>query len=234
MAKKITSTTRTYIYIVPLILLLGLGVLSRTARKVTPADVEAPGCTAYDLSGQVNPLATTGIYDNQTIEIPSSSTELATAITDAVLGMATPSDRWIEVDLSEQKLRAWNGTELYVETSISTGLPGTPTPTGEFHVWMKIRATRMKGGEGRYYYNLPNVPYVLFFENDKIPGYRGFGLHGTYWHNDFGTPHSHGCVNLPTDTAKIIYEWATPLLPDGKNIARSNSDNPGTRIVIHE
>jgi lipoprotein-anchoring transpeptidase ErfK/SrfK len=233
MARKLVATTRTYIYIVPLLFLLGLGVLSRTARTITPVIVDAPGCTAYDLSGQVNPLATVGIFDNQTVSI-SPDVLADAAPSHAVLGIATPSDRWIEVDLSEQKLRAWNGKELYLETSISSGLARTPTPVGEFHVWMKIRATKMEGGEGKYYYNLPNVPYVMFFENDKTPAYLGFGLHGTYWHHDFGTPHSHGCVNLPTDMAHVLYEWTTPTLPDGKNVVRADADNPGTRIVIHE
>jgi lipoprotein-anchoring transpeptidase ErfK/SrfK len=181
----------------------------------------------------VNPLATVGIFDNQTVSI-SPDVLADAAPSHAVLGIATPSDRWIEVDLSEQKLRAWNGKELYLETSISSGLARTPTPVGEFHVWMKIRATKMEGGEGKYYYNLPNVPYVMFFENDKTPAYLGFGLHGTYWHHDFGTPHSHGCVNLPTDMAHVLYEWTTPTLPDGKNVVRADADNPGTRIVIHE
>ncbi len=233
MARKIVATTRTYIYLVPLLLLLGLGVLSRTAQKVAPIPPDAPGCTAYDLSGQVNPLATIGTFEDRSISVPAEA--LAQGTTDtAVLGLATPSDRWIEVDLSEQKLRAWNGNELYLETSISSGLSRTPTPTGEFRVWMKIRATKMEGGEGKYYYNLPNVPYVMFFENGDTPAYLGFGLHGTYWHNDFGTPHSHGCVNLPTTIAKELYEWVTPTLPAGKNVVRSDETNPGTRIVIHE
>ena len=91
----------------------------------------------------------------------------------------------------------------------------------------------MKGGEGRYAYNLPNVPYTMFFENDKVPSWRGYGLHGTYWHSDFGKVHSHGCVNLPTPIAEKLYFWTTPVLGD-KSFIRSTSDNVGTRVVIHE
>lgn len=76
----------------------------------------------------------------------------------------------------------------------------------------------MEGGSGRYYYNLPNVPYTMFFENEKIPRWKGYGIHGAYWHNDFGTPRSHGCVNLPVDAARKLYYWADPVLPEGKNL----------------
>jgi hypothetical protein len=92
----------------------------------------------------------------------------------------------------------------------------------------------MEGGSGRGYYNLPNVPYTMFFENSEVPGWRGYGLHGTYWHNDFGRQKSHGCVNLPTPIAKQLYEWTTPVLPEGKGMVRADANNVGTRILIHE
>ena len=135
---------------------------------------------------------------------------------------------------SEQKLKAWEGDRLFLETPVSTGLSWWPTPTGEFRIWIKLRATKMEGGSGKYYYYLPNVPYVMFFENDEIPGWRGYGLHGTYWHDDFGTQRSHGCVNLPTNIAKELYHWTTPILPGGRSVVRSSSGNLGTRVVIHE
>ena len=92
----------------------------------------------------------------------------------------------------------------------------------------------MEGGEGKYYYNLPNVPYVMYFEGSGIPRYRGYGLHGTYWHNSFGTPRSHGCVNLPTPVAQRLYSWTTPVIPDGKGVVFADENNKGTRIVIHD
>lgn len=153
---------------------------------------------------------------------------------EAILGVADPNDKWIEVDLSEQKIRAWSGSQLYLESLISSGLPGTPTPKGEFRIWAKLRYVKMEGGEGRYYYNLPNVPFTMFFESESTPKYLGYGLHGTYWHSDFGKVHSHGCVNLPTSVAGQIYEWANPVLPQGKKSVFASADNPGTRVVIHE
>jgi len=92
----------------------------------------------------------------------------------------------------------------------------------------------MEGGEGRYYYYLPNVPYVMFFENEDVPGWKGYGLHGAYWHNDFGTPHSHGCVNLPIDVAKELYYWTTPVSNSNSTMSRDLQDNLGTRVVIHQ
>jgi lipoprotein-anchoring transpeptidase ErfK/SrfK len=92
----------------------------------------------------------------------------------------------------------------------------------------------MEGGSGNYYYYLPNVPYVMFFENAQVPGWKGYGLHGTYWHNDFGNQRSHGCVNLPTPIAERLYYWTTPTLPESRSVVYSNEGNPGTRIVIHE
>jgi len=178
---------------------------------------------------------TKGEYHQKQINIPSSvfNDNLSSKKLSSVLG-STSEEKWIEVDLSQQKLWAWEGDKLFLETLVSTGLPWWPTPQGEFRIWAKTRATKMEGGEGKYYYNLPNVPFVMFFENDKIPGYRGFGLHGTYWHSDFGNVHSHGCVNLPTLIAEKLYYWTNPIIPEGRFFVKASDENPGTRIIIHE
>lgn len=222
-----STKLKVFLLSTPLVLLFGLGILFRTAGVT----YSASGCTSENLSGNFQDDLY-AIYQGKNILVPSAA--FAKAEDNPVLGAASSSDKWIEIDLSEQKLRAWDGNNLFLETLVSTGLPGTPTPTGEFRIWVKLRATRMEGGEGSYYYNLPNVPYVMFFENDNVPGWEGYGLHGTYWHNDFGTPHSHGCVNLPTSIAERIYYWATPSLPEDKSSIFANAENPGTRIVIHE
>lgn len=182
--------------------------------------------------GEVVSDQKTAQFNGEQIQIPENLLETK-KVESNVLGQAT-GEKWIEIDLSDQYLKAWQGNTLYVESPVSTGLPWTPTPTGEFRIWIKLRATRMEGGSGAYYYNLPNVPYTMFFENDAVPGWRGFGLHGTYWHNDFGRPHSHGCVNLPTPIAEKLYYWVEPDLRDAKWSVRASDDNPGTKIVIHE
>jgi len=83
------------------------------------------------------------------------------------------------------------------------------------------------------YYYLPNVPYVMFFSNDQVPAIKGFSLHGTYWHENFGHPMSHGCVNMKTSEAGIIYDWSSPQIPQGKSTIRSSPENPGTQIIIY-
>ena len=114
---------------------------------------------------------------------------------------AAPSEvgegRWIDVDLAQQLLTAYEGRSPVHSTLVSSGLPGTPTPVGQFRVWVKFRYDDM---EGPGYY-LPDVPYTMYFHG-------GYGLHGTYWHSNFGHPMSHGCVNLPTEEAEWLFHWA--------------------------
>ena len=107
-------------------------------------------------------------------------------------------ERWIDVDLSKQKTYAYQGNELVQIFRVSTGTWQTPTVTGVYRIYVKYRTQTMSGDD----YYLPNVPYVMYF-------YEGYGLHGTYWHNNFGTPMSHGCVNMKTGEAGWLYDWAS-------------------------
>ncbi|HVO68580.1 MAG TPA: L,D-transpeptidase family protein [Aggregatilineaceae bacterium] len=112
--------------------------------------------------------------------------------------------RTIVVELDKQIVKAYQDGRLVRMVSVSTGLPGTPTVVGEFKIYAKYLSQTMTGPN----YYLPEVPYVMYF-------YQGYGLHGTYWHNNFGHPMSHGCVNLPTEDARWFYQWAdigTPVL----------------------
>lgn len=175
------------------------------------------------------------VFEGKKFTIPSQVLlSLNKPVNIQVLGEADGDEKWIEVDLSDQKIYAREGSNLFLESPISSGLARTPTPTGEFRVWYKIKSQKMSGGEGSSYYYLPNVPYIMFFENKEVSGYRGYSLHGTYWHNDFGNRRSHGCVNLPTPVAEKLYYWTTPELSDGKKIAKATDDNPGTKIIIHD
>jgi lipoprotein-anchoring transpeptidase ErfK/SrfK len=113
--------------------------------------------------------------------------------------------KWIEVILSEQRLIAWEGRRAVMSTPVSTGKRATPTPRGTFRVFRKYIRQRMRGPG----YDLPGVPYVMYFRAG------GYALHGTYWHNAFGRPMSHGCVNLPTRAARWLYHWVplgTPVI----------------------
>ena len=106
--------------------------------------------------------------------------------------------RWIDVNLSTQSVYAYEGDTVVNSFIVSTGTRYTPTVTGKFKIWIKFKSTTMSGPG----YYLPNVPYAMYF-------YKGYGLHGTYWHNNFGTPMSHGCVNLRTSDAEWLYYWAS-------------------------
>lgn len=106
-------------------------------------------------------------------------------------------EKWIDIDLSNQMLYAYEGDTLVNSFLVSTGLPSTPTVTGTFNIYVKYRYASMRGDD----YDLPNVPYTMYF-------YDGYGIHGTYWHHNFGTPMSHGCVNMETSQAGWVFNWA--------------------------
>jgi len=188
-------------------------------------------CSPSNFTGLIDPSDTIAYFEGKKLDVPKIALEDNSVY---VLGVKSESDKWIEVDLSDQKLYAWEGDKLFLESDISSGLPWWPTPKGEFNIWIKLRATKMEGGEGKYYYNLPNVPFTMFFEGDGASKYLGYGLHGAYWHNDFGNPHSHGCVNLPIPIAQELYYWSDPQIPSGKYVVYSDESNPGTRIIIHD
>jgi len=152
---------------------------------------------------------------------------------EGVLSTLTPIDmpkhagKWIRVDLSEQTVIVYEGDTPVRGFIVSTGLPGTPTVTGTFHIRMKVRAQRMVGGDPALgnYYNLPNVQWVQYF-------YEDYGFHGTYWHNNFGHPMSHGCVNMTNADAKWLWDWAGPKW-DGTSVwDAATSDDPGTLVIV--
>jgi L,D-transpeptidase catalytic domain len=124
------------------------------------------------------------------------------------LGEGIPDGRrWIEVDISDQTLIAWQGETSVLRTSISSGRTEFPTVRGSYPVRTKLPLERMIGPG----YDTPNVPWTMYF-------FRGYAIHGAYWHNNFGTPVSHGCVNMRVEEAKALYDWATI----------------GTEVVVHD
>jgi LysM repeat protein len=140
------------------------------------------------------------IYVGQRLRIPTTGG-----------GGGTPSgggggSRWIDVDLSSQSVRAYQGNTVVRSMIVSTGIARYPTPTGRFTIYAKYPSVTMSGTG----YYLPGVPHTMYF-------YRGYALHGTYWHNNFGRPMSHGCINLTRADAAWLYSWASV----------------GTLVVIH-
>lgn len=132
-------------------------------------------------------------------------------------GIATTTKvKEIIVDRSEQMLYAYEDGVLFMEIKISTGLQLTPTPRGTFTVFKKTPSRYMQGPlpglPSDQYYDLPGVPWDLYFTHG------GAVIHGAYWHDSFGSPYSHGCVNVSPVEARILYNW-TPL---------------GTKVVVRD
>lgn len=172
----------------------------------------------------------TGVFMGQKVSVPPIDLA-AVDVKQKVLGETTASgEKHIYVDLAKQTLRAYEGDKLYMQALISSGKWGR-TPTGDFRIWVKLRATTMSGGQGADYYNLPNVPYVMFFSNSAVPAGAGFSLHGTYWHNNFGHPMSHGCVNMRTVDAQKLFDWVNP--PTSGYTTYVDKNNQGTLITIY-
>ena len=184
-----------------------------------------------DLQAQYDPTDTQAIWWGQktlSYQLPELETHLADT---QVLGET--SNKHIEVDLTNQRLYAYENGQQVFNFPISSGLYDW-TPRGTFYTWIKLKYTKMSGGNqalGTYYY-LPNVPYVMYFGNNEIPNWRGFGIHGAYWHNDFGRPKSHGCINLRPEDAEQLFYWSPPPTGDLNSIHITES-NPGIRIVIY-
>jgi LysM repeat protein len=149
-----------------------------------------------------NGLSSNTIYVGQRLTIPGGSDGSPPSNTPAPTPKPPPShggagEKWIDIDLSEQRVTAYEGRTAVYSAIASTGTRRTPTVVGTYHVYAKYRYTGMSGPG----YNLPNVPHTMYF-------YRGYAIHGAYWHNNFGTPMSHGCVNLSLPDAEWFYNWA--------------------------
>ncbi len=107
------------------------------------------------------------------------------------------SGKSILVSTGDQRIYAYENGQMVWTQIVSTGLPATPTVTGDYNIYVKYVADDMSGDD----YFLPQVPYTMYY-------FQGYAIHGTYWHNKFGRPMSHGCVNLPVEQAQWIFNWA--------------------------
>lgn len=210
------------------ILVSGVGLFLNLGKS-GPQCANSISCIS-DLSGKIDPNSNTGIFMGKEITVPR---EIAIDNQDlGVLGENTAKDKHIYIDLTNQKLYAMEDGQKIFEFLISSGKWGR-TPTGEFTTWVKLRATRMTGGNKSIgtFYDLPNVPYTMYFYNSEVPKSRGYGIHGAYWHNNFGHPMSHGCINMRIEDSKTLYDWANP--PSTRYTTYVDKDNPGTPITIY-
>ena len=132
-----------------------------------------------------------------------------------IAGSVEPAQKRVEVSIAEQRLWAYEGDEVVLDTKISTGIPylvtsnGIPaaTPVGAWTVFSKMPVRHMGNGAvtaDPLAYELPGVPWVSYFHE------WGVAFHGTYWHDNYGNEMSHGCVNMTPDEAKWMYRWLGP------------------------
>ena len=187
--------------------------------ELTPIDVSAfavqAGDTPEPTSAPTRASATktpTGEQSEAATDVPTEATETPGVVAMEIIEDTPTSEykppkpeevvgngaRWIDVDLTNQMVYAYEGDVVANSFIVSTGTWLTPTVTGKHKIYVKVRVQDMSGPG----YHLKDVPYVMFFHGD-------YGLHGTYWHNNFGTPMSRGCVNLTIDDAAWLFNWAS-------------------------
>jgi len=138
-----------------------------------------------------------------------------------------PGERWIDVDLDNQILVAFEGELPVYATLISSGGATTPTETGVYRMWLKESEADMKGLNGEDPYSVATVPWTQFFSPEK-----GLALHTAYWHDQFGTRRSHGCVNLAPRDARWLYFWSDPQVPAGWTMAAGVVEAPGSIVRV--
>lgn len=226
MSKKAITTHHKYLWLLFLFIGLALLVVTFILRTQNLGDVGQDDIR-FALISPVN-AAQGSLIQNGTYP----SIKLAVSSPGHIALVGSGGAKRIEIDLTNQRLYAYEGDKQIFNFLVSTGKWGR-TPTGTFRIWTKLRLTRMTGGSKDLgtFYDLPNVPYVMFFDNQYISKAQGYSIHGTYWHNNFGHPMSHGCINMRPDEAKLLYFWANPNL-EGKDSIYATNNNPGTEVVI--
>ncbi|MBI3761691.1 MAG: L,D-transpeptidase [Chloroflexi bacterium] len=133
-------------------------------------------------------------------------------------------DKRVEVDLSRQTVMCYANGQPVMTTRVATGLPQFATPRGDWKVRRKRPSRHMLGQDDPAAdpdYDLPGVPWVSYFMG-------GISFHGTYWHNDYGAPRSHGCVNMTPQAAKWLYRWTLPVVPMGEQMVAG----AGTQVIV--
>jgi lipoprotein-anchoring transpeptidase ErfK/SrfK len=167
------------------------------------------------------------LYRAEEVRILTQATEVPEGVGE--------NDKWIDVDLEHQTLVAYEGLRPVYATLVSTGRVRDPddpnrdmrTPSGLFRITSKHVSHTMDGDhatDGPY--SIEDVPYVMYFQ-------LAFALHSAFWHDGFGRPRSHGCVNLSPLDARWIFNWAGPTLPQNWHMVAPRDDNPATWVYIH-
>lgn len=186
------------------------GVLPRTEAP-TPTNAPTLSATATQTRTPSPTVTSTPTASSTPTANPNPaatpSTQSTTTARSVALNFSQPNPptdgKWIDVDIGDQTITAYTGGTPLKTVLVSTGVASHPTVIGQYKIYVKVPSQSMSGGSrfSHDYYYLPGVPNVMFF-------YDGYAIHGTYWHNNFGHPMSHGCVNLSLADAKWFFDWA--------------------------
>jgi hypothetical protein len=145
---------------------------------------------------------------------------------------AQDGERWLDVSIANQALVAYEGMKPVFATLVSTGEAGLDDPEttkstvlGEFRIFAKHVTTTMSSEMVGEEFELKDIPYVQYFQ-------EGYALHAAYWHDDFGIPRSHGCINLSPEDARWLFSWTEPSVPPAWHGARA--DSGGSVVYVHK
>ncbi len=133
-------------------------------------------------------------------------------------------DKRVEVFLEKQRVIAYEGNQPVYAARTATGVFEGDTPKGEFIVERKVPSRHMANDFGNNTFDLPGVPWVCYIS------WTGVAFHGTYWHNNYGIPQSHGCINLKPQDALWLYRWTEPNVPFGVDYVETNQ---GTPVIVY-
>ncbi len=132
-------------------------------------------------------------------------------------------ERWFDIDLDEQVLVAYEGARPVYATLVSTGKRKHRTPTAIARVVSKLEHAAMTSE--RESYSVADVPWTMYYDGD-------YALHTAYWHDGFGAPRSHGCINLAPHDARLLYHWSSPDVPPGWQAVYAGPDSPGSLVRV--
>lgn len=133
-------------------------------------------------------------------------------------------EKWFDIDLDQQVLVAYQGSRPVYATLVSTGRWDHRTPTVITRIAHKLAHTTMSSNQTDVY-SVADVPWTMFYDRD-------YALHTAYWHDGFGSPRSHGCVNLAPYDARLLFRWSSPDVPPGWTAVRGSVENPGSLVRV--
>lgn len=179
------------------------------------------GSTWYKIDGGRYP----GGYINSLYLYPIA--QPASEIISSRLTNVLEGDYWTDINLTKKVLTLFKDDQPVMATYISGGLPASPTIIGTYNVWLKLDKTRMRGAPPltTHAYDLPDVPWVMYYKGS-------YSIHGTYWHDNFGTQRSAGCTNMTQGDAKFIFDLTKPDMK-GEESIRSSLENTGMVVNNH-